>query len=442
MKEILQKILFTKGLIGGTVWSTFGLFSNSVFYFLYLSFVGKIVSAEGVGVLGIFYSFYTFSSFFLGSGFRDYLTRKITELKAKNEYKKLSDLLDETFTYVFLTFIFSFIFFFVFKDLLLKKLFNNSFFLFLCAFLAHFFSTISLIGRGILLGKKLFYLFSLLTFIRGLIFLIFGFLFFLKGIDKIPIFIIPYIISEFSNFIFFVLYFIYLKKGFRFKANFNFLKEGIFSMSFSNTVFQGFYNYPIILMKIKNISDTLIGNLTAEISIFQSVRLFFNSYFVPVYPHVASSYYEGKRKKFFKTIFYSLILIFTSVLAFTILVIFGGKTFLYLFFPKNKFTFYTSEFLLLSLSLLLHLLTRFFSRIFFAIQRENFVFNILLMWLLILTIPYVIIKSNNEIIFLLFLINILSFISALIFIYFSIKIFTKKGSNPFKEGEIRNENFS
>lgn len=441
MKEILEKIILTKGLIGGTIWTTFGFFSNSIFYFLFLSYAGKTISAEGVGVLGIFYSFYTFSSFFLGSGFRDYLTRKISELRAKNEYKNLSDLLDETFTYVFLTFIFSFVFFFFLKNLLLKKLFNNSFFLFLCAFLAQFFATVSLIGRGVLLGKKLFYLFSLLTFLKGSIFLVFGFLLFLKNINKISLFIIPYILSEFTNFFFFVLYFIYLKRGIKFKVNFNFLKEGIFSMSFSNTIFQGFYNYPIILMKIKNVSDTLIGNLTAEISVFQALRLFFNSYFVPVYPHVASSYYEGKRKKILKTFFYSIILIFLSILIFTVLILFAGKTFLYLFFPKNKFIFYTSEFLLLSLSLLLHLLTRFFSRIFFAVQRENLVFNILLIWLLILTAPYFIIKSKKETNFLLSLINISSFISALIFVNFSIKIFTKKGSNPFKEGDTRNENF-
>ncbi|MEN3043713.1 MAG: oligosaccharide flippase family protein [Candidatus Hydrothermales bacterium] len=438
---ILKKLLFTKGLIGGTIWTTFGHFSQSFFYFLFLSFSGKVIGSEGVGILGVFYSFYNFTSFLLGSGFRDYLSRKIVELKAKGESEKIKDLVDESFTYISLVFLLSILFFLILKDLLLKKFFNNDFFILFGAFLVHFFSIFSSIGIGFLIGKRLFYAFSLVNILKGLFFLLFGFFYFIKGIDRINLFIVVYILSELSNFLFFLFYLIYLKRSFLFKINLNFLKGGIFSMGFSNTLIQSYFSYPILLLKLKNVADDLIGNFTAEISIFQAVKLLFNSYFVPVYPHISSSYYEGKRKKFFRTIVLSSILIFISLVFFTIFIVSIGKSFLHLFFPKNKFKFYTDEFLLLSLSLLFYLFSRFFSRVFFAIKKEGIVFKNLLLWLLILTLPFFIIDFKNKIIFLLSLNSFATFINALIFTVFFIRIFSLKGSIPFKEERLKDEDF-
>jgi len=440
LKEFLNKLILSKGLFGGTIWSAIGLISNSIFYFLFLSFSGKTLGAEGVGVLGIFYSFYVLISFFSGSGFRDYIVRKISELRAKNEYKKVRTLIDETLTYLFSLFIISIILFLIFKNFLLNRLFNQNSFLFISSFLCFFFFTTAIIGRGFLIGKKIFSAFSSLIFLRGLFFLFFGIFLYLKKQNKIELFIYPYIFAEFSNFLFFTFYFAYLKRSFIFKINFEFLKQGIFSMSFSNTIFQSFFNYPILLLKLKNVSETLIGNLTAEISIFQALRIFFSSYFVPVYPHISSSYYEGKRKKFRRTIYISFALIFILISIFTVFALLFGKEFLYLFFPRKKFVFYEKEFLLLSFALLFHLISRFYSRIFFAVQKHGVVFKTILFWLLIFTIPYVIIKSKNEIVFILLLLNISTIIISLIFTLFFIKIFNSKGSIPEKEiKEEKNE---
>lgn len=440
MKEFLNKLIFSKGLFGGTIWSAIGLLLNSIFYFLFLSFSGKALGADGVGILGVFYSFYMLISFFLGSGFRDYIVRRISELKAKNEYKKVKDLIDETLTYLFFLFVISLLLFLTLKGFLLKRVFNQSFFLFISSFLCLFFFTTTIVGRGFLIGKKIFSVFSFLIFLRGLFFLFFGIFLYVKRLQKIEYFIYPHIFAEFSNFLFFVLYFAYLKRSFIFKINFEFLKHGIFSMSFSNTIFQSFFNYPILLLKFKNVPESLIGNFTAEISLFQALRIFFASYFIPVYPHISSSYYEGKKKKFKRTIYISFILILVLISIFTLFVLLLGKEFLYLFFPKKNFVFYEKEFLLLSFALALHLISRLYSRIFFAIQEEKIVFKTILFWLLIFTIPYVIVRSKDEIFLMLFLLNFSTVIISLIFALFFIKIFNSKGSIPgTKIKEKKNE---
>ncbi|MEN3045481.1 MAG: oligosaccharide flippase family protein [Candidatus Hydrothermales bacterium] len=438
MEAIVKKILFNS-LVIGTLWTTVGHIVQSFFYFLFLSFSGKVIGSEGVGILGVFYSFYNFTSFLLGSGFRDYLSRKIVELKSKGENEKIKDLIDESFTYTLFVFFLSLLFFLILKNFLLEKFFNNNSFILFSAFLVHLFSVFSSIGLGFLIGKKLFYAFAFVHTLKGLIFLFFGFFYFIKRVSSTNLFVTVYILSEFSNFFFFLVYLIYLKKSLTFKINLNFLKEGILSMGFSNTIIQSYFGYPILLLKLKNVPDDLVGNFTAGISVFQAVKLLFNSYFVPVYPHISSFYYEGKKKKFFKTIIFSSILIFISLLFFTLFIISIGKSILYLFFPKHKFKFYTSEFLLLSVSLLFYLFSRFFSRVFFAIQKENIVFINFLLWLLVLTLPFLLLNFKNKIISLLILNSFATFVNALIFTVIFIKIFSPKGSIPLKEEKIRNE---
>ncbi len=432
MRDIIKRFLFSKGLFGGTFWSFIGLVANSIFVFFYLSLVGKKAGPEILGMVGVFYSFYMFISFLFGSGFRDYVVRKISKYAAKNEYKKVKNLVDEAVSYLIFVLILNIFLFLIFNWLILKKLFNGNYFLFFSSFLCFFLLTFGIVGRGFVVGKKIFSAFGILFFLRGFLLFFSGLFFYIKGLKDLKFYIYPFIIAEFSNFILYAFYLIYLKRGIFFKINFNLPLNEIFSMSFSNSVLNSFFTLPLILLKIKNVSENLIGNFTAEISAFRGLRVFFASFFVPAYPAISSSYYKGDKKNFRKIIYLSFSLIFFFVAIFTFFIVLWGQSFLYIFFPKKDFIFYKKEFLLLSVSLLFHLITRFFTRVFFGSERHNFVWKVLFLWVLILVIPYLLIKTKNEINLILIFLIISTLISSLIFAYLFLKIFNSKGSIPSK----------
>jgi O-antigen/teichoic acid export membrane protein len=427
-------IEFSRSIFGGTVWSGFGFISNSVFYFLFLSISGKRVGAEGVGIIGVFYSVYVFLSLFVASGFRDFIVRKISEYWALNKKEKLSELHHKLKGFYLLISTLIIIILGAGANIITSKVFDNNFKIFIFFILSLLMFSFNIGARGFFIGKRNFPFVGAIFFLRGFILFISGILLFYWNIKNIEHYIFSFVISEFIGFL---ISFAYVfgsnpKEVFSLNIDLSIPIKNIFSMNISNSIIGSFFALPILLLKIKNVPPELIGNFTAEISLFQAVRTFFASFFVPLFPFISLSYFGGKKRKFFKYIIIGFSLISLVVLSFTFLIILFGAKFLNIFFSAKEFSFNKTEFLLLGFALLFHLFTRLFSRIFFGTKKEKYVWKILVIWFIMLTLPFLYFNFQNPILSLLVILILSTLLCSLIFFTLFLKIFTYEGSIPEK----------